>query len=138
MMFFCIIQKSEKDIFNQQKEITSNLKEKYEKGYLLGGGGGSEGLVVYDENNPKVKEMIASGKYKVVYAKQDGKPISDVFRIPFINPVANERLDYPTQKPEALLERIIKASSNEGDLIADFLAAVVQQLPGQRSWVENG
>ncbi len=32
----------------------------------------------------------------------------------------NERLGYPTQKPEALMERIIKASSNEGDLVADF------------------
>jgi len=37
-----------------------------------------------------------------------------------INQVANERLDYPTQKPESLIERIIKASSNEGDLVADF------------------
>lgn len=131
--------KSDKDIFNQQKEITENLKEKYEKGYLLGGGGGSRGLVVYDENNLKVKEMIASGKYKIVYAKQEGKPISDVFRISFINPVANERLDYPTQKPEALLERIIKASSNEGDLIADFFcgsgttAAVAEKLG--RKWI---
>jgi DNA modification methylase len=112
--------KSNKDIFNQQKEITDNLKGKYEKGYSFGGGFGSEGLVVYDEESPKVKELIATGKYKVVYAKQEGKPISDVFRIPFINPVANERLDYPTQKPEALLEKIIKTSSNEGDLIADF------------------
>ena len=31
-----------------------------------------------------------------------------------------ENQGYPTQKPEALLERIIKASSNEGDLVADF------------------
>jgi adenine-specific DNA-methyltransferase len=131
--------KSNKDIFNQQKEITNNLKEKYEKGYSLGGGYGSEGLVVYDEESPKVKELIASGKYKVVYAKQEGKPISDVFKIPFINPVANERLDYPTQKPEALLERIIKASSNEGDLIADFFcgsgttASVAEKLG--RKWI---
>ncbi len=36
-----------------------------------------------------------------------------------INPQAKERLGYPTQKPEALLERIIKASSNEGDLVLD-------------------
>jgi site-specific DNA-methyltransferase (adenine-specific)/adenine-specific DNA-methyltransferase len=36
-----------------------------------------------------------------------------------INPMSDERLDYPTQKPEALLERIIKASSNEGDLVFD-------------------
>ena len=34
----------------------------------------------------------------------------------------NERVDYPTQKPEALLERIIKASSNEGDIVMDFFA----------------
>ena len=37
-----------------------------------------------------------------------------------VNPQAKERVDYPTQKPEALLERIIKASSNEDDLVADF------------------
>lgn len=37
-----------------------------------------------------------------------------------ISPSAKERLGYPTQKPEALLERIIYASSNEGDLVADF------------------
>lgn len=42
---------------------------------------------------------------------------TDIFAI---NSQAEERLDYPTQKPEALLERVIKASSNEGDLIADF------------------
>jgi len=50
-----------------------------------------------------------------------------------------ERLDYPTQKPEALLERIIKASSNEGDLVADFFcgsgttAAVAEKLG--RKWI---
>jgi DNA modification methylase len=37
-----------------------------------------------------------------------------------LNPVAQERLDYPTQKPEALINRIINASSKPGDLIADF------------------
>ena len=34
----------------------------------------------------------------------------------------NERIGYPTQKPESLLERIIKASSNEGDVVADFFS----------------
>jgi len=47
--------------------------------------------------------------------------IGDVWEIAIINPQANERVDYGTQKPEALLERIIKASSNEGDIVADFL-----------------
>lgn len=52
---------------------------------------------------------------------------------------SNEYLKYPTQKPEALLERIIKASSNEGDLVADFFcgsgttAAVAEKL--NRKWI---
>ncbi|HBT97285.1 MAG TPA: site-specific DNA-methyltransferase [Desulfobulbaceae bacterium] len=125
--------------FNEQREITDNLKEKYERGYLIGGGYGANGLVVYDKDNHKVQELILSGKYKVVYADTSGKPLSDIWRIPFINPVASERLDYPTQKPETLLERIIKISSNEGDLVADFFcgsgttAAVAEKLG--RKWI---
>ncbi len=52
---------------------------------------------------------------------------------------SNENVDYPTQKPEALLDRIIKASSNEGDLVADFFcgsgttAAVAEKLG--RKWI---
>lgn len=105
--------------FNTIKEVTDNLKSKYENGYLIGGGYGSNGLVVYDKNNPKVKEMIASGKYQVHYADMEGKPISDVWDIPFINPRAKERTGYPTQKPEKLLERIITASTDPGDLVFD-------------------
>lgn len=125
--------------FNQQKEITENLKKKYKAGYLIGGGYGSNGLVVYDPTNQKARELINSGKYKVHYANQEGKPLSDVWNIPFINPQANERVDYATQKPEALLERIIKASSNEGDLVCDFFggsgttAAVAERLG--RRWI---
>ncbi len=56
-----------------------------------------------------------------------------------VNPVASERVDYPTQKPEDLVERIIKSSSNEGDLVADFFcgsgttAAVAEKLG--RKWI---
>ena len=56
-----------------------------------------------------------------------------------VNSQAKERLSYPTQKPEALIERIIKASSNEGDLIADFFCgsgtsfAVAEKLG--RKWI---
>lgn len=65
-----------------------------------------------------------------------GVPMPDVWEISMINPVAEERLavGYATQKPEALLERIIKASSNEGMLVADFFggsgvtAAVANRL----------
>jgi len=68
-----------------------------------------------------------------------GVPMPDVWDISMINPVANERLGYATQKPEALLERIIKASSNEGDLVCDFFggsgttAAVAEKLG--RRWI---
>ncbi len=63
----------------------------------------------------------------------------DVWKINYINSQAQERLNYPTQKPEALLERIIKASSNEGDLVADFFCgsgttcAVAEKLG--RKWI---
>lgn len=124
---------------NVIKEVTDNLKDKYQKGYLIGGGYGANGLVVYDKELPKVKELIASGKYQVHYADMEGKPISDVWKIPFINPVANERVGYDTQKPEALLERIIKASSTDGSVVADFFggsgttAAVAERLG--RRWI---
>jgi len=54
---------------------------------------------------------------------------------------SDERIDYPTQKPEALLERILKASSNEGDLVADFfcgsgtMAAKAEKLG--RKWIAS-
>lgn len=44
---------------------------------------------------------------------------NDVWQIPFIAPSAKERLGYPTQKPEKLLEKVILASSNKGDTVLD-------------------
>ena len=63
----------------------------------------------------------------------------DVWEIPAVINVSKERVGYPTQKPEALLDRIIKASSNKGDVVADFFCgcgttiAVAQQLG--RRWI---
>lgn len=51
---------------------------------------------------------------------REGPELPDVWDIPFLSTVSKERTGYPSQKPEALLERIIRASSNEGDLVADF------------------
>ena len=48
-----------------------------------------------------------------------GAPMGDVWEIGIIAPVAKERTGYPTQKPEALLERIVKACTVEGDLVVD-------------------
>lgn len=60
---------------------------------------------------------------ELIYYDQTDKGIDDTWMdIPLVNPMAKERfdVDYATQKPEALLQRIIKASSNEGMVVADF------------------
>lgn len=57
---------------------------------------------------------------KVIYIETDEKTVDDVWRMSMLQPAdKTEPLGYPTQKPEALLERIIKASSNPGDLVFD-------------------
>ena len=55
----------------------------------------------------------------VIGKEKRGVPLSDVWEIPFLNPKAKERTGYPTQKPIELLERIIKISTDEGDIILD-------------------
>ena len=48
-----------------------------------------------------------------------GPPLSDVWEIGVIAPIGRERTGWPTQKPEALLERVVRASSKPGDLVLD-------------------
>lgn len=86
-----------------------------------------EGLIVMTSNNrPRYKRYLDSLQGRIVPALWDD--------IPPVNSQAAERVDYATQKPEALLERIIKASSNEGMTVADFFcgsgvtAAVANKL----------
>jgi site-specific DNA-methyltransferase (adenine-specific) len=55
-----------------------------------------------------------------LYFDAAGPVLTDVWDIPFLSTVALERTGYPAQKPEALLERIVQASSDPGDLVADF------------------
>ena len=75
--------------------------------------------------------------YKIY--KSEGVSLNDVWKLPQIGPIGTERIGYPTQKPEGLLNRIIKASTNEGDLIADFFCgsgttlAVAEKL--NRRWI---
>lgn len=58
--------------------------------------------------------------YKMYLDDSPGLALQSIWsNIPNVTGISNEKLGYPTQKPEALLERIIKASSNEGDLILD-------------------
>ncbi len=60
---------------------------------------------------------IDSKEYK--YYLDRGRICHDTWIIDSLNAVAKERIGYPTQKPPALYERIIKASSNEGDIVLD-------------------
>ena len=70
----------------------------------------------------------------IIYEISTDKKVKDVWEIPYIASTDLQRVDYATQKPEALLERIIKSSSNEGMLVADFFggsgvtAAVANKL----------
>ena len=86
-----------------------------------------EGRIYYTSNG--------TPRYKQYLDEMEGVPAQDLWvDIYAVNSQAEERVDYSTQKPEALLERIIKASSNEGMLVADFFggsgvtAAVAHKL----------
>lgn len=74
--------------------------------------GGKKIKNVFNEEGKRVRG-VKSGE------DSPGAPMRDVWNIGVIAPTAKERLGYPTQKPLALLEPIIKASSNEGDIIFD-------------------
>jgi len=100
-------------------------------------------LIVYDQS--KVEKAIEERKIiiedyaRIVKIDSTETTAPDVWEINFINSQSIERLDYSTQKPEALLERIIKASSNEGDLVLDCFcgsgttAATAEKL--NRRWI---
>lgn len=86
-----------------------------------------EGRLYYTNND--------TPRYKQYLDEMEGVPAQDLWTDIFaVNSQADERVDYATQKPSALLERIIKASSNEGMVIADFFggsgvtAAVAHKL----------
>ena len=89
--------------YTKTKDFVFNLQK--EKSY-------NRGLKPY--NFKGVEEFQDKmGWYTLVNAR-------DVWDIDMVGRTSKERVDYKTQKPKILLERIIKASSNEGDLVADF------------------
>ena len=87
-------------MFNMQTE-KAYTKSKNRKPGLVNYGAGQ--AMFYEDDN---------GIYNLVSMR-------DVWEIPYLNSQAKERLGYPTQKPLALLDRIIKASSNPGDMVLD-------------------
>jgi site-specific DNA-methyltransferase (adenine-specific) len=72
----------------------------------------------------KYRHVDADGeRYMMSYGKRytlkGGKPLDDVWDIPAIAPTSGERAGYPTQKPLALLRRIVQLASNAGDAVLD-------------------
>ena len=86
-----------------------------------------------------IKEHGREPQANDVLLKIEGLTIDSVWDLKAVDPKSSERLGYVTQKPEALLERIIKASSNEGDILMDpfagcgTLVSVAQRL--KRKWI---
>ena len=132
--------KSDNPTFNPQYYLSDDKAQKLKKGYQINVAGGKRQLIYYDAS--KIGDVCPK-RYDVLTDRTQtpiGVLMSDTWNdINILNSQANERINYPTQKPEALLERIVKASSNEGDLVADFfcgsgtLAAVAEKLG--RKWV---
>lgn len=86
-----------------------------------------------------IKQSLRDEKGNVIYQVYDKRLVDCVWTIPSLAGSSEEKIGYPTQKPEALLERIIKASSNPGDLVLDCFAgsgttlAVAEKLG--RRWI---
>ncbi|MFW5741116.1 MAG: DNA-methyltransferase [Myxococcota bacterium] len=87
---------------------------------------------LYEELAPSTVKTWGKGKQRAVFDQggrrrrsstestaSPGAPLGDVWEIPILAPVAKERTGYPTQKPEALLRRLIEACSAPGDLVLD-------------------
>lgn len=115
-----IYSKTNNIIFNANEVLEQREKSEATENRLK-----YKGALITDGNKGRGKEELALP--------------TDVWYIATINGMAAERQNYPTQKPETLLERIIKASSNKGDIVMDFFggsgttAAVAEKL--NRRWI---
>jgi DNA modification methylase len=100
----------------------------------------SDKMDEYDRQGRIVLAKSGMPQYKRYLDEMKGVPLQDVWTdLPPVNPMADERLSYPTQKPEGLLNRLLRASSNPGDIVLDCFigsgttAAVAQKL--ERRWI---
>jgi site-specific DNA-methyltransferase (adenine-specific) len=94
------------------------------------------------KENPYLIYWTSTGRprYKIYADEYKGKPVGDIWTdVPYLSSGDAERLGYPTQKPLALLERILQASSNEGDIVLDPFCgcgtAIVAAQKLKRRWV---
>lgn len=141
--------KSDKNVFYWDRiaeELDENTKKKYRcvdkdgRNFRLHGRN-IKGSPIQNFTDIDIKWLKTNPELcRVDYLdEKEGVKPRDWIVLDYINIWSNERVGYPTQKPEALLERIIKASSNEDDLVADFFCgsgttlAVAEKLG--RKWI---
>jgi len=115
---------NDKYTFNKQYgELTERQRQLIRTGYNTGSSSGKKIVRIYNRKNPNVqtKLPIWTEEGRAIYdvSLPKGKALNDVWKIAALNGQAKERLGYPTQKPIQLLERIIKASSNQGGVVLD-------------------
>lgn len=116
------------------KEIINGKECRFKDAFL--GTATTDATIEQLKRDNKIYYTSSGGmRLKVYLNETEGIPLDDVWTdINAVNSQADERVDYATQKPEALLERIIKASSDEGMVVADFFggsgvtAAVANRL----------
>lgn len=145
---------------SKYRHVESGTGRRYRLDNLTGPGGAAKGNPSYEVmgvtrywrySQERMQELIKQGRvvqtkpggvpqYKRYLSEMPGVPLQDMWTdIRPINSQAQERLGYPTQKPEALLERVIEASSNDGDTVLDPFcgcgtAVAVAQKTGRR-WI---
>ena len=131
--------KSSENFFHVQ-QTESRDTSRYEKGWHTVSDDGVTKLLVYDMEKVKEAEIDLSKYDEVVETEAQESAMGQVWTdIPIINPMSKERVRFKTQKPEALIERIIEASSNEGSIVLDCFvgsgttAAVAERLG--RRWI---
>ncbi len=111
--------KTNRNIFNEQYVMTERLMSAYKQGYNTNTTkNGKRQIIITDKN--KVKHMDLTKFDNVIFKEPKGTLVSDVWEIPILASNSKERVGYKTQKPKKLIERIIKSSSNPGDIVADF------------------
>ena len=136
-------------VFNKQytppsEDYKARFKDQDSRGFYYWNTLATYSQETYDrlksEDRVRWTEGAKFPQYKTYLRELKGNVLSNVWvDINMLNPMSDERLGYSTQKPEALIRRILKASSNEGDLVADFFcgsgttAAVAEKLG--RKWI---
>lgn len=151
---------SEEYLRTHYKKVEADSGRRYELDNLIGPGGSGKGNPSYEllgvtrywrYSRETMQRLLTEGRiiqpsegavprYKRYLDEMPGVPAQDIWDdINAINSQAKEAEGYVTQKPEALLARVLKTSSDEGDLVADFFsgsgtaAAVAEKLG--RKWI---